>query len=183
MPAHGPTHPRAEPRGPEVTSSPILEPRPIDHASERARLLEEIREGLGEPRLAEPAAQQDPSRPATPTESAPGQSIRDRTGGELAAFTKALQADFMPLASECYERAREEDPDLQGMLDIEMEIIADEEVGGLVETLAYGEGNELDDPELSECIRETMFSTIFPSPDGSGRRGVRLTLVMSPDEG
>jgi hypothetical protein len=113
--------------------------------------------------------------------SAPGQ-IRDRTDGELEDFVATVNDDFMPLAEECYEHALEDAPDLAGMLDMNVSVIADEEIGGLVESAELGAQNEIAHPGMTECIRETMLSTIFPPPDESGRAEVRLTLRFSPDE-
>ena len=65
--------------------------------------------------------------------------IRDRTHGQFAAHVEAINHDFMPLADECYAQALERTPGLAGMLDANVEIVADETIGGLVETLDFGE--------------------------------------------
>ena len=89
---------------------------------------------------------------------------------------------MLPLADECYEQALERTPGLAGGLDLQFEIIGDQDVGGLIETVTLLESSEIRDAEMVECIRETLLSTIFPAPDDSGSTGVELTLRFSPDE-
>jgi hypothetical protein len=150
-------------------------------AAERERVLQGIRDALDRRARAdaEPRDEAGPSPDPAPPDPTGG--IRDRSGGELAAFVGTIDDDFMPLADECYEQARETAPDLRGMLDLHLAIIADEEIGGLVESIELGHENEIAHPGFTECIRETMLSTIFPPPDGSGRAAMRLTMRFSPE--
>lgn len=154
---------------------------------EREALRRRIVNGLA----ARDAAPEKPSSSApaidNPTEDEaadrqPGEGIKDRTGGELKKFSAAINDDFIPLAQECYEQALEVDPSLRGMLDMNFGIIADEDIGGLVDTVELGGENELNNPQMTECVRETMLSTIFPSPDESGTRGIRLTISFEPEQ-
>lgn len=114
-----------------------------------------------------------PSRPASGT-------IEDRIGGR-DALVAALDDDFMPLADECIADARARDPSLQGMLAIELSVIADEEIGAVVDTVDFPASGEVHDALLHECIRETTLSTILPPPPEGGREGFLLTLNVDPD--
>lgn len=105
--------------------------------------------------------------------------LRDRIGGR-DALVAALNDDFMPLADECLEAARERDPSLEGMLAISLDVIADEEHGAIVESVEFPENNEVHDALLHECIRETSLSTILPPPPEGGREGFLLTLPIEP---
>lgn len=107
----------------------------------------------------------------------PGGELRDRIGGR-EALVSALSDDFMPLADECIAAARERDPSLAGMLAIELEVIADEQIGAVVETVGFPEQNEVGDPLLQECIRETSLSSILPPPPAGGREGFMLTMPI-----
>jgi hypothetical protein len=145
---------------------------------ERERFRRRILDGLRDAPAHAPARAGESGEPDPP---APGGGITDRTGGRLGPYVAVINSDLLPLAEECYALAQENNPGLRGMLDLDVEIIADEEIGGLVETVAVGHENEIDDPTLLECIRETTLSTIFPAPEHSGREGMRLTLRFEPD--
>ncbi len=109
------------------------------------------------------------------------QPIKDKSNGELRDLVEAVSEDLMPLADECYEAAVLRDPSIAGMLDINIELVGDEDVGGIVESFELGDENEIQDEEMVECIRETTLSTIFPAPKDTGRRGARLTLKFAPE--
>lgn len=156
---------------------------------ERERYEQAIRDAPG--RRAQAAAQREgPSSTDLPLEDDdrepshdPGSGgLTDRSDGKLAGLLQDLQDDVMPLADECYELALERDPTLQGGLDLQFEVVGDEDVGGLVDSVELLETSELQDEEMITCMRETLLSTIFPAPEGSGSTGVQLTLRFSPDE-
>lgn len=121
---------------------------------------------------AEPPAEEDP---------VPG-NLTDRTGNH-GYLVKVMNDDLMPLADECYALARETQPELEGMLVLDVEIIGDEDVGGVVETVAIGQANELTDPGLVECVRESLLSTTLPPPPEGGKDAISLSLRLEPDEG
>lgn len=108
-------------------------------------------------------------------------AIQDKSNGELSGLVEAVSKDLMPLADECYEAAVERDPSISGMIDINLEVVGDEDVGGIVESFELGGENEIQDEEMIECIRETTLSTLFPAPEDSGRQGARLTLRFEPE--
>lgn len=108
--------------------------------------------------------------------------IKDKSDGELSDLMDAVSKDLMPLADECYEAAVERDPTIAGMIDINLEVVGDEDVGGIVESFELGDENEIQDEQMIECIRETTLSTLFPAPADTGRRGARLTLRFEPEQ-
>lgn len=104
----------------------------------------------------------------------------DRTG-KKGYLTQVMSRDLLPLADECYELARERKPDLAGMLVMEVEILSDEEHGGVVDAAEPGQTNELADAELIECVRESLLATTLPPPPSGGRDAVMLSMRFSPD--
>lgn len=108
-------------------------------------------------------------------------AIQDKSDGELSDLMEAVTNDLMPLVDECYQAAIERDPTIAGLIDINLEMVGDEDVGGIVESFELGDENEIEDEPMIECIRETTLSTLFPAPQDSGRRGARLTLEFAPD--
>lgn len=166
-----------------VKRKPVTKKRRLDEAERevvRKQILEGIREHQSRPRESERSV---PDRPDD-AEAEPGGTggIKDRSDGQLANLIGTINDDLMPLADECYEQARETDPELTGMLDINFQVIADEDIGGLVDAVDLGRENEIENEALVECVRETILSTIFPSPNETGEQGVRLTLRFTPDE-
>lgn len=106
-------------------------------------------------------------------------SIRNRLGdldGWGNAMTKLLNEDLAPLTDECFEAAVERNPDIGRYVEIEFSVIADEDIGGVVEEARMGPRNEALEPEFIECVRQSTLSTIFPPPPGSGRQDIMLSL-------
>lgn len=152
---------------------------------ERQRYRTAIREALS--RRATPTSEttteSPPKTSKTRAAQAPGAApLRDRSGGKLAGLVKDLQDDVLPLADECYAQSIERDPTLAGGLDLQFQIIGDQDVGGLVENVELLDSSEISNPQMLECMRETLLSTIFPAPEDSGSKGVKLTLQFSPDD-
>lgn len=108
--------------------------------------------------------------------------LTDKSDGALADLMADFGNDAMPLIDECYTAAAERRPDLRGGLDMNFKIVGDPEVGGLVDGFEVEASSEIDDAEMIECVRETIFSTVFPAPAEAGEAGVRLTMRFEPDE-
>lgn len=104
----------------------------------------------------------------------------DRTG-DHEYMVEVMNNDLMPLADECIGMARETDPQLLGMLVLDFEIIAEEEIGGVIESVSPGEGNEVANPELLECLRESILATTLPAPEHGGRDAVSISLPLAPE--
>ncbi len=152
--------------------------------AERDAIRQRIVDGIeARKRAAPPPPSEAPADQPDDRERSGGSGgIKDRTGGALSGFIATINDDFMPLAEECYEQALEEDPNLRGMLDVNVEVLADEDVGGMVDSVELGAENEIHSASMTECIRETMLSTVFPPPGDSGHSAVRLTLRFEPEE-
>ncbi|MEM6992994.1 MAG: hypothetical protein AAF721_20955 [Myxococcota bacterium] len=147
----------------------------------RRRIVEGIEARKQAARDDKEPAPADPAR--APEEERSGEDgVTDRTGGELSAFVATVNEDFMPLADECYEAARQDDPELRGMLDLNVTMLADEDIGGIVDTVELGRENEMNNAQMTECIRESMLSTVFPDPRETGHAEVRLTLRFDDEE-
>ena len=121
----------------------------------------------------------DAARPSEARSGPASPGIQDRIGGR-DALAAALNEDFLPLADECIAEAQARDPSLQGMLAIELDVIADAEIGAVVETVDFPDSGEVHDALLHECIRETTLSTILPPPPEGGREALMLTLKVEP---
>lgn len=127
-----------------------------------------------------PAAPAGKSRPGGPAADDPAaNTIIDRTGNH-GYLTRVLGQDLMPLVDECHALVREEHPDLAGMLVLDLEILGDEDIGGVVNTIDPGKGNEIAEPALLECVRESLLATTLPPPEQGGRDAISLSMRFDP---
>ena len=93
-----------------------------------------------------------------------------------------IRDDFVPLAKECYEAALERSPELSGTMVLELTIVGDQSVGGVVDSVRLAEESNLADPELSECMRQSMMSMSFVPPETGGVTTVRYPFVMNQSD-
>lgn len=114
-------------------------------------------------------------------EYGPG-NLRMHVAGHDALHAE-LNHDFMPLADECIDHARARTPSLEGMLAIGFEIVADQELGAIIDEVEFADTNEIDDPELQQCVRESLASLMLPPGAQTGRSELLLTLPIEPDGG
>ena len=111
-----------------------------------------------------------------------------------AGATASIEAEYIrdavravqPLLAECYELALaaardagEEPP--QGRLVMRFEIMAEPEVGGVVDESEVLEVSDVRHPTLDECFAETLYTLELPAPEGGGRITVRHPFVLAPD--
>lgn len=155
----------------------------LDAMQAKARTEEPSVEGSGSG-----AAEVPRSRPAAPElpdtdgeQPAGTGGMTDRTGTH-GYLMKAINEEFMPLADECITMAHERQPELSGMLIMSLEIISDEDIGGVVDTIAPGPDNEVPDPDLLECIEESILSVTLPPPPQGGRDPIALSMPLTPPE-
>lgn len=129
-----------------------------------------------------PSPSRDGAEPPTKGEKTdePGQ-LTDRIGLDPAAV-EALSAEFLPLTHECIEQARERDPELVGLLAVEVDMAGDPELGAVIDDVRFpDERNEVRDPELQTCIRETALSMLLPSPEQGGQERLMLTVPIESE--
>ncbi|MFO7562606.1 MAG: hypothetical protein R6X02_08170 [Enhygromyxa sp.] len=140
----------------------------------RAEILEALAEQPSRPSGIARAKQEPSDEQLRP----PG-TLKDRIGGR-EALAEFLNHDFIPLADECVEQAQARLPGLEGMLAIGLDTVADAELGGVVEVVEIRPNNEVEDPELLECISQTALSMILPPPPESGREQFVITMPIEP---
>jgi hypothetical protein len=110
----------------------------------------------------------------------PGE-LRDRAGFGPGVM-KALNEGFIPLVDECVDMAHERSPELSGVLAIQVEIIGDPELGGVIEKVGFSESNDLVDAELQECVRESAWSLTLPPPEARGKQAMEMTIPVTPED-
>jgi hypothetical protein len=118
-----------------------------------------------------------PARPAAPGTAAepPEGGLVDRTGWNNGVGAQ-LNREFMPLATECVDLARARDPALHGNLIVQITVAPAEGKKVIVASVTPRADNEIVDPELLECIRESSFSL-----DGlDAPHGFDITMPIRP---
>lgn len=153
----------------------------ISEAMEAREVAATMRRVAAEPAGAAPVRARRPGEQEIAEEAPPAPGLLDRTGNH-GYLTKVLSQDLMPLADECYELARVQQPKLAGMLVLELELLGDEELGGVIDSVDPGSANELNDPGLIECVRESLLATSLPPPEQGGRDAISLSMRFSPDD-
>ena len=143
--------------------------------SERARVRERI---LAAARAREAVASRPGFTPEPEPERPPGDLTKRIEGHD--ALLGELNHDFMPLADECIEQALELDPELEGMLAFEFEIVVEEELGAVIDAVSFPDQNQIEQPELQTCVRESLLSMVLPAGSESSRQQLMLTLPINP---
>ncbi len=138
--------------------------------AEAVRTREQLRAAQGAGAAAPAAAAPEP-REGT---------MKDKTG-RMGEEVKIFNRQFLPLVDECYEQAHERDPELRGMLAVDVAFASAEGVGGIIETLEPAPGNQVDDAELIDCVRQSAFTVELPMPTQDGREGAMLTIPLGID--
>jgi hypothetical protein len=99
-----------------------------------------------------------------------------------AAYIQArIREDLVPIAQECYESALEDDPKLGGKLVMSFSIVGDPSVGGVVDEADADPTSEIQQPDLLECMKESMLSLSFPPPEDGGTVSVTYPFVFAAD--
>ncbi len=92
-----------------------------------------------------------------------------------------IQEDLVPLATECYQMALEDDEALEGRLVIQFSIVGEPDVGGIVETAEASAESDIVHEDLVECMRESMMSVSFDPPQDGGTLSVSYPFVFEPE--
>lgn len=104
------------------------------------------------------------------------------TGKLDAEYIQArIREDLVPIAQECYESALEDDPKLGGKLVMNFSIVGDPSVGGVVDEADADPTSEITQPDLLECMKESMLSLSFPPPEDGGTVSVTYPFVFASD--
>ena len=145
-----------------------------DRATKRARrdeMLGRIRDAIEARGVASVAASEEPSEK-------PSEEI----GLDKDYIREVVQDQVVELVRECYNSKLVDDPTLAGKIVLNFTIAGDESVGGVIEAVTVAEGTTLDDPEMGECVAESMASATFDPPQGGGTVEVTYPFIFEPGE-
>ena len=95
-----------------------------------------------------------------------------------------LREQYIPVARECYDELLARQPTASGKVVLEFAIVGDGDAG-VVDRVALREGEgetSFDDPEFTQCMRESMYTAVFePPPPGAGETTVVYPVTLTPD--
>lgn len=90
---------------------------------------------------------------------------------------ETLQRQFIPLAGSCYEGLLGRQPKARGKLVLDLEIVGDDSVGGVVNDVTLGKDSTFTDEEFSTCVSESLYSTVFDAPP-QGEKSVTVSYPL-----
>ena len=126
-------------------------------------------------KLAEPSALPNPDPDSDP----PPKGLTKHVEG-YDQLIDELNKDFLPLSDECIADALARAPELRGQLAINFELVVDEDLGAVIEHADIGPNNEVHDPELQECVRESLLSMLLSPGAADGSAALSITLEVEP---
>lgn len=103
---------------------------------------------------------------------------RDGRGIDPAYVEAVIREDMRPMARQCYENLLAKQPDAGGRLELELTIVGDDKIGGIVETAGIAETSTLKDDELQTCIRESAMTLSFPPPAHDGVVTIKAPITF-----
>jgi len=154
------------------SGSPRSRVRRLEDPAARAEILRQVR--AVHARRGAPAAARWGT---TPAPALPPATIEKE-------YIRASVRELIPLIVECYEQGLARDPTLGGSIIVDFTIEGEPGVGGVVgESAIDAQASTLSDPEVRECVQETMFGIEIEPPAGGGVVTVRYPFEFhaAPD--
>jgi hypothetical protein len=139
----------------------------------RRKIMEAFvaRNGATDPPPTQPLTQWEPM-PVKPDGKIDGSYIQER-----------VRDDFFPMGKQCYEELLARDPKAGGKIVVNMTIVGDEKVGGVVDEATIDDKTTtLKDEKLATCFRESMMSMAFRPPPHGGTVTVVYPFTLLPYE-
>lgn len=94
---------------------------------------------------------------------------------------KVMEEHFAPLVSGCYEALLQRRPKLAGNVVLQLSILGDRTLGGVVVDAALGSGTTLEDKAFETCVTEALYAVIFDAPPaGHATVSVKQALELEP---
>jgi hypothetical protein len=154
---------RAPPRQPSSRPAPlrVRDPKLVERRQQADEARRRILELSRSPRPVQAAPRSGaPTMPALEG----GGNQADKPLGEYV--NHVLQQQFNPIATSCYEELLSRDKTAAGTLILNVKVVGDTRVGGVVQEVEIQPESTIADAELRLCMRESMFATVFDAPPG-----------------
>lgn len=123
------------------------------------------------PGVAAPTTMPAPLGSGNQVNEALGRYVQDR-----------VTKDFFPMAASCYQELLATRPGAAGKVVLDVTIVGDRSVGGVVDAVDVDADSTLKDEQLVVCLRESMFGTPFePPPTGQEKVTFTFPIELSGD--
>lgn len=171
-------------RAPEATSRPAparRQPEGRRRAFDRLRAdgIRQRAAGRGAALHTKAPASPAPA-PASAASASPPPMTPEEDERRRQYIREAVREQYFPIARSCYEELLERQPTASGKVVMSFVIVGDGE-DGVVDRVELGDDTTMDDPELTLCMRESMYSTIFePPPPGAEETTVVYPIALEP---
>jgi hypothetical protein len=107
----------------------------------------------------------------------------DGWGIEPKYIQAAIREQMFPMARACYEDFLTRQPDAGGQVMLWFKIVADENLGGVVEEDEEHDAGTVSewtgDPKMETCMRESLMTVTFPPPAKGGVVTIGYPIVFS----
>lgn len=107
-------------------------------------------------------------------------ALVDRSGNH-AYLLKTMNEELMPLVEECYALARAANPAVKAELSLNVELLGDPELGGVVDSVEPDARGGPYDAGLVECARESIQAVTLPPPPEGGRDAFVLSMRLDDE--
>lgn len=142
---------------------------------------DDIRRQLAERTAAAAAA---PGAAAEPSADSVTPTLSEAEKARRSEYMRrALQEQYVPVAKSCYEELLARQPRAQGKVVLAFSIVGDSDAdaGGVVAEAELRDDSTMDDPEFVQCMRESLYSTVFePPPRGASKTTIVYPIELSP---
>ena len=109
-------------------------------------------------------------------------TLTNKTGSDTS-WDRDQIAVLNQLLGECYDIAKEQDPDLAGTIGLQFTLRGEPEIGGLVENITFvAEHSSIVDPPMRECMQESLYALELDPPDQGTVVERLVTMRFSDDE-
>jgi RNA polymerase sigma factor (sigma-70 family) len=122
--------------------------------------------------------------PAATAHARPGSADNNEdTDDPDQDYVRDAMRALLPMVVDCYKQARITHPALAGTLVVNFTIEGEPGIGGVVtESAIDPEQSEIKDPDLGQCVEETMFALEIDPPTNGGTVKVSFPFTFRPKE-
>jgi hypothetical protein len=97
-----------------------------------------------------------------------------------AYVNRAMHEQYFPVARSCYEDLLARDPTAEGKVVLSFAIVGAEDAG-VIDRVETQDGTTIDDLEFTQCMRESLYTTVFQAPPpGAEETTVVYPVVLKP---
>ncbi len=180
--------PRALPQPSPPNHTPAANPnvnQPNDALGRRAALIAALARARSARELASPPTGDSTTARVGNATDNPQKStdltLTNKTGSDTSWDRDQITV-LNQLLGECYDIAKEQDPDLEGTIGLQFTLRGEPEIGGLVENITFvAEHSSIVNPPMRECMQESLYALELDPPD-QGTRVKRLITMRFSDE-